>query len=96
MRHLVNARYAAKIRPRDIATCNVVDQFCEAAANMDPPEGAKFECFSCGQPVCGKCSSYRKYYHYTKKKRLCNNCQVDYDGNQKMVMDRLHRLAEAS
>jgi len=75
-----------------MATCCVVDQFCEAPANVNPPTPARGVCFACGQAVCGMCSSMRHYYRYGKV-RLCNDCQVDYDGNDRLVMARLHRLA---
>lgn len=72
-------------------SCNVADQFCTARANL---EGAntKAMCFACGLPVCLNCSSIRVYWHYGRV-RLCNNCQVDIDGNDNRVMARLRRLA---
>ena len=73
-------------------TCCVADQFCIAPANLEPEKLARGICFSCGLNVCSKCSSIRKYYDYGKV-RLCNNCQVDYDGNDKIVMNRLYRMA---
>ena len=72
--------------------CCVADQFCLAPANLDPPTYAKGECFACGQRVCSNCSSIRKYYNYGKV-RLCNNCQVEYDGNDKIVVKRLMGLS---
>ena len=73
-------------------TCCVVDQFCTSPANLVPPVPAKGICFSCGLPVCSKCSSKRKYHNYGKV-RLCNNCQVEYDGNDEYVMKRIYKLA---
>jgi len=75
-----------------IETCCVVDQFCTSPANDEDLHPARGKCFSCGQPVCSECSSKRKYHDYGKV-RLCNNCQVEYDGNDKMVMKRLYRKA---
>jgi len=72
--------------------CCVVDQFCTAPANVSFMVDAKGICFSCGLNVCGKCSSKRKYYKYGFV-RLCNNCQTQYDGNDKVVMKRLYNLA---
>ena len=75
-----------------INTCCVVDQFCTSPANLEHPIPAKGICFACGQNVCSKCSSKRKYYSYGKV-RLCNDCQIQYDGNDKIVMKRLYRMA---
>lgn len=72
-------------------TCCVADQFCTAAANFQFPN-AKRECFACGQPVCSKCSSKRLYRGYGRVV-LCSNCQVVEDGNDKVVMRRLFRMA---
>jgi hypothetical protein len=72
--------------------CCVVDQFCTAPCNIDPPMYAKGVCFCCGQAVCRKCSTKRKYFEYGKQ-RLCNDCQIDYDGHDKVVMRRLYKLA---
>ena len=74
--------------------CCVVDQFCDAPANLDERDRPKLRavCFACGQAVCTKCSSFRKYYTFGQV-RLCNDCQVDYDGNDTKVMKRLHKLA---
>lgn len=77
---------------REIETCCVVDQFCDSPANLDEPIRAKYICYSCGQPVCGKCSTKRKYYKYGKQ-RLCNDCQIEYDGNDKIVLRRIYKLA---
>lgn len=73
-------------------SCCVADQFCLAPANLEPMVNAKAICFSCGENVCTKCSSKRKYLHYGKV-RLCNNCQVQYDGNDIIVMKRFYKLA---
>ena len=75
-----------------IETCCVADQSCIAPANLEKPERARCKCFSCGLSVCSQCSSKRKYHDYGKV-RLCNNCQVEYDGNDKIVMKRLYRKA---
>ena len=75
-----------------MSACCVSDQFCIAPANSKPLKHAKGICFSCGQPVCSKCSSIRKYYTYGKV-RLCNDCQVSYDGNDNAVMNRMRKMA---
>lgn len=72
-------------------SCNVADQHCEAAANHQYTYCVA-ECFRCGMPVCTKCSSKRKYMHFGTK-RLCNNCQVEVDGNDKRVVYRIARQA---
>ena len=76
-----------------IECCCVVDQLCLAPANVEPLLSAKGQCFACGQAVCSECSSIRKYYNYGRV-RLCNNCQVEYDGNDRRVMARLLRRVE--
>ena len=73
-------------------TCCVADQFCTSPANLVPQVTVRGICFSCGQFVCSKCSSKRKYYGYGKV-RLCNNCQIEYDGNDKIVLRRLMKMA---
>jgi len=78
--------------------CCVVDQFCERPANIDISD-LEFdeikelcrslpECFSCGLGVCLECSSRRKYMHHGLK-RLCNNCQEEYDGTPYFVIIRM-------
>lgn len=73
-------------------TCSVVDQFCDSPANLEPPVNVRGVCFCCGEYVCTKCSSIRNYYRFGKK-RLCNNCQIYLDGNDKTVLRRLNKLA---
>ena len=77
---------------RDVETCSVVDRFCTSPANVVPLTRARGVCFRCGGAVCSKCSTKRPYLHYGRV-RLCNDCQVEEDGNQDVVMRRLHRLA---
>lgn len=80
------------MKPRkEIETCCVADQCCIAPANVEPTKAAKGICFCCGQAVCSKCSSLRKYYGFGKV-RLCNNCQIMNDGNDKIVMRRLTKM----
>jgi hypothetical protein len=76
-----------------IETCCVVDEFCESPANLEPPRIIRAVCYICGQSVCTKCSSRRKYRYIPGKIRMCNNCQIDYDGNDKVVMRRKYKLA---
>lgn len=69
-------------------TCSVADQFCSSPANLFPVKPAKGTCFKCGQAVCSNCSSKRKYLNYGKV-RLCNNCQIENDGNNYVVIRRI-------
>ncbi len=62
--------------------CVVEDARCSSS------EAPLEECFSCGQMVCVECSSKRKYYKYGSV-RLCNDCQVEYDGSDKRVIRRI-------
>jgi hypothetical protein len=75
-------------------SCCVVDPFCLAPANLEERDKLRLRtvCFSCGQPVCVNCSSRRTYYTYGKV-RLCNYCQEDEDGSDRVVMARLRKLA---
>lgn len=83
------SRFVAKNPVYD--TCCVADQDCESPANLEPVVPAKHACFRCGLAVCEKCSTRRKYLYYGRQ-RLCNDCQVEYDGHDKTVMRRLLRL----
>ena len=87
-----NQSSKSSLKPKDV--CCVVDQFCLAPANLISSHlpTLRLICFSCGQPVCSKCSSIRKYYDYGKV-RLCNICQIEYDDSDEVVMRRLNKLA---
>ena len=76
---------------KEVETCCVADQMCIASAEVENPKSAKGKCFRCGQAVCSKCSSKRNYLIYGKV-RLCNDCQVECDGNDNLVMKRLRKL----
>lgn len=71
--------------------CEMVDQFCEAPP-MEEKVVTRGECFRCGKVVCRKCSSRRRYLPYGTV-RLCNDCQVEEDGNEDTVMRRMRRMA---
>ena len=73
-------------------TCAVVDQFCTSPANVEPPVPARGVCFACGEAVCAKCSTKRQYLRFGVK-RICNTCQIEMDGNEDRVMERMNRLA---
>lgn len=74
--------------------CCVVDQFCTNPANLEKKDRPRIRtiCFSCGLTVCRKYSSLRDYYEYGRV-RLCNNCQIFYDGTDLNVLKRLYKLA---
>jgi hypothetical protein len=73
--------------------CSVSDQFCTAPADGFRWQIARGECYACGLKVCGKCSSKRDYYKFGKV-RLCNNCQIQFDGNDNRVKARHEKLAK--
>ena len=77
-----------KLRQRE--ACCVADCACDEPANLIGAD-ARPQCFRCGENVCKNCSSRRKYLTYGVK-RLCNNCQRDMDGHDKIVMRRLYKL----
>jgi len=56
--------------------CCVADDRCEAPANLEDEDmpTLRTKCFVCGLPVCKKCSSIIKWYHWGKR-RVCNNCK---------------------
>ena len=76
----------------DVETCTVVDQHCLSPANLSPRVAVRASCFKCGQPVCVNCSSRRRYMSYGIV-RLCNDCQVELDGNDRIVMARIARMS---
>ena len=77
---------------KPIETCSVVNQHCLSPANLAPPVGVRTTCFSCGEPVCTMCSDIRTYLNYGKV-RLCDNCQIEYDGDDDKVMAKIRKLA---
>lgn len=60
--------------------CSVVGQDCEAPAGWwggsgvtpNPDADAEFECYRCGEPVCGACSA-----EDTEGSRVCDSCRDD-------------------
>ena len=74
---------------KEMVTCSVVNDKCSApagwqvgglgggcASNEDRRKQARYECFACGLPVCGRCSKLVEYLHYGKQ-RICDNCRVE-------------------
>jgi hypothetical protein len=101
MSEAVYARMLVKRKPHECDTCRVCDQHCERPANLehcDYREGGRPcrrlpKCFKCGEPVCRACSSVLKYWRYGKV-RLCNDCQIEEDGNSLLVMYRIARQSD--
>jgi hypothetical protein len=67
--------------------CNMANQDCEAPAgrggsfghytnDYSRGNGARFNCYSCGLPVCGKCSKVVKYMSFGRQ-RICDNCREE-------------------
>ncbi len=67
-------------------------EFCAIADEHCNGNKVYSKCFSCGEYACSMCSTRRNYYSYSTV-RLCNNCQIEYDGNDKIVLERTLRLA---
>lgn len=81
--------------PPENDPCCVVDGDCDWPANGPAPERPLPTCYHCGLPVCRECSSRRKHPKLSVKKpvRLCNTCQVELDGDDKIVMARTYKRA---
>ena len=88
-----------RLRKRDRSPgCCVVDQFCTRAADepgIDDMPPLVTGCLKCGQSVCGRCSSIRRWRSAgrTLVCRLCNNCQIEIDGDDRFVMARIRSQA---
>lgn len=64
--------------------CNVVESGCEAPAGyaiggsiVEGTEAAEYECYACGTPVCGNCST--EVNRRGDEFRLCNPCAEGED-----------------
>ena len=81
---------------KEMITCSVANNNCSAPAgwqcgglggghyeNDDRRQQARFECFACGNPVCGRCSRKVQYLLYGKQ-RICNNFRDarEYEGGK--------------
>ena len=71
-----------KIERIEYQGCCVVDANCEYPANLEITEAEdKYlilpECFACGSKVCKKCSKIMIYSTHGRK-RICNNCKIEY------------------
>jgi len=71
---------------KEMISCSVANSNCSAPAgwqcgglgggtfeNNDKKKQARLKCFSCGLPVCGRCSRVIDYLWYGKQ-RICDNC----------------------
>lgn len=83
------ARRSKRARRPGAEACSVVDGNCLAPANSSSKVRTK--CHQCGQHVCTECSSYRTYDGV--RRRVCNNCQVEKDGEEARVMLRMYHQA---
>ena len=72
---------------KEMVTCNVSTGRCSApagwqvgglgggcAVNSDRRKQARYTCFACGLPVCGRCSKLVEYLHFGKQ-RICGICR---------------------
>jgi len=72
---------------KEMFVCSVVNDTCSApagyqvgglgggcAVNDDRRKQARFECYACGLPVCGRCSKVIDYLSYGKQ-RICDDCR---------------------
>ena len=70
--------------------CNVADQFCLAACNLEDIDPVK-TCYACGLSVCLNCSLLVSYNRH--RCRLCHDCICDVDKNDNRVMQHLEQIA---
>lgn len=72
---------------KEMITCSVANENCTApagwqcgglgggiAVNTDRKLQARYECFACGEPVCGKCAKLIDYMNYGRQ-RICDICR---------------------
>ena len=70
-----------------MVVCSVVNDNCSSPAgwqvgglgggiaiNNNKKTQARYECFACGLPVCGRCSKITKYLGYGEQ-RICDKCR---------------------
>lgn len=62
----------------EVETCEIVNENCTAPAGyaigggvVSGTESAEFECYGCGRPVCGACSTERD------GQQICDDCEED-------------------
>ncbi len=76
---------------KEMVVCSVSNDNCSAPAsyrvgglgggyaeNDDRRKQARYECFVCGLPVCGRCSKLIDYLNYGKQ-RICDNCREEVE-----------------
>ena len=79
----------------------ITAEFCSVVLSNDctaPPgvEGVdprtRGRCYSCGEPVCGQCSTIRLYDG--AKRRICGNCEPHrFEDGEARLLVRLHHRA---
>lgn len=77
-RHAVDYKNAASARD-EVISCSIAESSCEAPAGyisgdgiVEGDESAEYECYECGEPVCGPCSRPRK--RDGRVRRICVYC----------------------
>lgn len=89
------------------ATCceheheTVTAEFCSVVLSNDctaPPgvegydRGTRGRCYSCGEPVCGPCSTIRLYMG--ERRRICATCEPwRFEDGEARILVRLHHRA---
>ncbi len=68
-----------------IKTCFVQSEICDGAV-------PRYRCHICSHPVCRRCSSRRIWNG--ARRVLCNNCQVEIDGDDRRVQARIARVKD--
>jgi len=78
---------------RELDGCAIVtSRRCQDPDPEDQKAKALPECFSCGQPVCRFCSVVRQYQGFGRR-RICDTCEDDLEGNDRKSLARRHREA---
>lgn len=85
-------REEKKMRRKKVRVCSVSGDDCLAPAGWGISGSGYAEndgvscrgtCFSCGEPVCGKCSRIRTF---GKRRRICERCEEDLE--ESLTSDR--------
>ena len=80
-------------KPRELDNCSVVtSRFCKDPDPEDPEVRALPECYACGQPACRFCSVVRQYRGFGRR-RICDTCEDELEGNDKKSLARRHHEA---
>jgi len=68
---LINGLRDIKQRRRE--PCVISSDFCDAPANLEFAS-ARYDCYTCGLPVCAKCSFVLPDEYAKRKTRVCLDC----------------------